>query len=279
MKVLVTDSGRSGSWRIRGEQLGAAIGATVESLAERVKGYDVAVVVKRPPADLVARLHRCGIPLVWDVVDAWPQPDGNDWTESACRSWLAERVAILKPAAIVAATQAMAADCSGFGVPVLALVHHGRPGQPVNLIRETVRHVGYEGGEQYLGHWRHRLEQACARRGWQFHVKPDRLADLDIVVALRDQQGYAPRHWKSNVKLANAQATGTPFIGCREAGYVETMSGAECWADTPGELDMELDVLAEYPTRVAAAITMRAAAPTLEGVAADYRQWLETLCR
>lgn len=277
MKILVTGSGSSGSWVIRGQQLGAAIGAVVEPRAVNVKGYDLAVVVKRPPADLVLRLQAARVPVVWDVVDSWPQPAGNTWCERACKEWLVERVAFIKPAAIVAATDAMARDCAVFGVPVLWLPHHVRPGLGVNPIRERVVNVGYEGGAQYLGDWLPVLERACADRGWMFHVKPHSLTDLDIVVALRDQKGYAPRHWKSGVKLSNAQGSGTPIICNREMGYLETATWAEEFADTKEEVLAALDRLAPHAVRVERSARLLGGALRLEAVAAKYMAWLRSL--
>ena len=275
MHVLITGRGTSGSWQIRGNQLGCAIGADVRPLALDVAPYDLAVLVKRPDADLLERLRRAGTPIVWDLVDAWPQPAGNDWDEKRCRSWLEETVARIRPAGIVAATEQMARDCERFRVPVLWLPHHARPGLRMNPIR-PVKVVGYEGGEQYLGRWRADLEAECARRGWTFVVNPQEVAELDIVVALRDCAGYAPRHWKSNVKLANAQGSGTPVICNREAGYLEMRCGAEQWADTPEELAEALDALTCSQTRLAAARRLKDAAPSLESIATRYLEWLRS---
>lgn len=280
MKILVTGRGTSGSFRVRGEQLGAAIGASVIPKALDVGGYDAAVLVKRTENDLLQRLRRAGVPIVWDVVDAYPQPQGNTWTREECMAWLRAEVQRIQPVGIVAATRAMAADCEEFGVPVLALPHHARPGLAKNPVRAVVETVGYEGAEHYLGRWRRILEAECLRRGWRFVVNPPALADLDIVVALRDVDGYAPRHWKSGVKLSNAQGSGTPFIGCREAGYREQAVGtAEKWVDTEAELARALDALSPYRERVRASGWMLAAAPRLDGVAATYRRWIEeTVC-
>lgn len=273
MNVLVTGNGKSGSWKIRGEQLGAAIGATVLPRAAAVVGYDLVVAVKRPP--LVT-----GVPIVYDILDAWPQPAGNAWGKPECMTWLRKSVAAIRPVGIVAATRAMAADCAEFGVPVLALPHHARPGLGRNPIREQVQVVGYEGAEHYIVGWRPLIEDECRRRGWRLVVNPARLADVDIVLALRGATGYAPRHWKSNVKLANAQASGTPFIGCREAGYMETAVGAcEKWADTPEELAQAFDALTPQGERRRAAQWMLSVAPTLDQLAGTYRAWLETLCK
>ena len=254
MNVLVTGNGTSGSWKIRGQQLGGAIGATVVPRALDVAPYDIAVLVKRLPADLLVRLQQAEVPIVWDVVDAWPQPDGNRWDKDACMGWLRDQIRRIRPVGIVAATLAMAEDCKQFGVPVLALPHHARPGMQRNPIREKVQTIGYEGGEQYINNWRPFIEAECRRRGWRFVVNPESLADLDIVLALRDSVRYAPRQWKSNVKLANAHGTGTPFVGNREAGYLETSCGAEFWADDPIELASAFDSLASHEARRASVL-------------------------
>lgn len=273
MRVLITGKGTGGSWQIRGVQLGEAIGATVQPNATDVQGYDAAVLVKRPTADLLQRLHRGGVPILWDVVDAWPQPGGNAWGRDRCLDWLQQQVMTIRPAAIVAATQAMAADCERFGVPVLALPHHARPGLRRNAIR-PVKVVAYEGGQQYLGKWLPLILTECGRRGWDFVINPLDVSEVDILLALRDCSGYAPREWKSNVKLANAQGSATPVICNREAGYLETASGAEQWADDEAELVKAFDALTDMNTRQAASEMLHAAAPSLEAVAATYTQWL-----
>lgn len=274
MTILFTGRGTGGSFAIRGEQLGRAVGAVVQPNALDVGGYSLAVIIKRP-GDVLARLQAMQVPIVYDVVDAWPQPTGNDWGAQECKAWLAQQVEKIKPVGIVAATQRMAADCN-FGVPVLALPHHHRPGLLRNPIRETVRTVGYEGGEQYLGRWRKFLELECAHRGWQFVVNPPSLADLDIVVAMRDQSGYAAKHFKSNVKLANAQGSGTPVILSPESGYKETACGAELWAETQADMKIALDQLEGYAERVERSEQLLKASITIDSVAATYTAWLKT---
>jgi hypothetical protein len=273
--VLFTGRGTSGSFCIRGEQLGHAVGGVVQPNALDVAGYSLAVIVKRP-GDVLARLHAADVPVVWDVVDAWPQPSGNGWTGYECLAWLAQQVEKFKPVGIVAATRKMAQDCN-FGVPVLALPHHARPGLQVNPIRETVRTVGYEGGEQHLGRWRKFLDAECAKRGWRFVVNPASLSDVDIVVALREQSGYAPRNWKSNVKLANAQGSGTPVILNPEAGYQETACGAELWVETQTDVRLAFDEMQSRSDRLLRSEQLRKATISLESVASTYKAWLRTL--
>lgn len=278
MTVLFTGRGTSGSFAIRGEQLGRAVGGVVQPNALDVAGHSLAVIVKRP-GDVLARLQAAQVPIVWDVVDAFPQPVGNSWTGYECIAWLAQQVGVIKPVGIVAATKRMAQDCEAFGVPVLALPHHHRPGIALNPIREQVKVVGYEGGEQYLGRWRKFLEVECSKRGWRFVVNPANLADLDIVVGLRDQSGYAPRQWKSGIKGMNACGSGTPCVLSREAGYLEQATGGEHWADTQADVVLAFNELESQEVRREVARKLLAGALTLDAAAATYRTWLqEFLC-
>jgi hypothetical protein len=278
-RILITGNGKSGSWRIRGEQLGAAIEATIVPHARPARPMDLGIIVKRLDPRTIEAMRAQHIPIIWDIVDAWPQPHGNLWDRGACLRWLKSQIELLKPYALVAATRAMAEDIAevGFKRPVLALAHHARPAQQINPVRRVVETVGYEGGVQYLGMWQAILESECARRGWRFATKPAALADLDIVVALREAGGYAAKHWKSNVKLANAQGSGTPIVCNREAGYLETDNSAATWADTKAELRDAFDTLADASVRHHVSAELRTAAPSLEAVAAIYRIWLEGL--
>jgi hypothetical protein len=271
-RLLITGRGTSGSWLIRGVQLGNAIGATVIPNALDVAGYPLAVVVKRP-GDVLDRLHAAGVPIIWDIVDSYPQPVGNDWSRAECIAWLHQQLKKIRPVGVVAATQAMAS--LDFGVPVLALPHHHRPNIAINPIRERVVTVGYEGGENYIAKWRPQIERLCHARGWLFVTNPARLADVDIVLALRDQSGYAPRYLKSNVKLANAQGSGTPIICNKEAGYLETASGGEVFIDDD-QLPQAFDMLADQSVRKELSGKLRQGAITLESVAATYKAWLKT---
>ena len=279
MHILVTGSGTSGSWQIRGEQLGRAIGATVIPKCLDVGGYHAAIVVKRPLPDLIARLHKADVPIIWDVVDGWPQPSGNGWGRAVCMSWMHEQFERIRPFAVVAATLAMEEDLGEFGVSVIRLPHHGRPGLGRNPVREAVKTVGYEGGTQYLGRWWESLDRQCRRRGWKFVVNPPSIVELDIVVAMRDAVGYAPSRWKSNVKLANAQASGTPFIGSPEAGYLEMSARRrERWATSEDSLDEAFDELTPYDERLRVSQAMLRVAPKLDDVAREYKSWLRAIC-
>ncbi len=278
MNVLVTGRGTSGSWAIRGEQLGRAIGATVIARAELLRDYDLGVVVKRAPPDLLQRARAAKLPLVYDVVDGWPQPTGNlDWKRGDCISWLKSKVAEIKPIALVTATQVMEKDCAVIGLPVLTLPHHARPGQALNPIREQIRTVGYEGAPQYLGRWHQKILDVCAKNEWRFVINPPALADLDLLFIVRDCAGYPALNWKSNVKLANAQATGTPCIINQEAGYEETQSGGEEWVSKPDDIARACEALSTQAARKEASCRLKAGAIPLDTIADVYRSWLHSL--
>lgn len=282
MRILVTGNGRFASWTIRGRQLGAAIGATVREDASLplIRMHDVVVLVKHPGPALLERLHQARACVVWDVVDAWPQPEGNGWGEAASIAWLCDAVKRIAPQALVGATQHMAADARRcFDGPVCCVPHHAREGQPVATTRNTLARVGYEGHCKQLGRWGAIVADECRRRGWQFVHNPATLSEVDVLVALRDADGHAARHWKSNVKLANAQRCGVPIVCNRESGYLETASGAECWADEPAELHEAFDRLEDAGTRRDAARRLRRATPLLPDVAGRYRRWLASVSR
>lgn len=253
MNILVTGSGTSGSWEVRGEQLGRALGAVVQPRAtlEDLRVADVVLVVKRCSPELLTTLRLAGRPWVYDIVDAYPQPVSSAWTPAQALAWLRTLVDDLRPNAVVWPTERMRADYGGGGKVV---PHHHRPGLLRNPIRERIERVGYEGSPRYLdGGLAGDLAEQCRRRGAQFILNPAQLADVDVVVALRSARwnGYATRHWKSGVKLANAHASGTPFIGAGECGYVEAAVGGECWAETPEEVGAALDALAPRAARLA----------------------------
>lgn len=276
MNLLFTSrSTKAGSWKIRGEQLGHACGATVMPQATWAQCREAAVivVVKKVGAELLQAVRSSGRPWVYDVLDAYPQPLCSEWGRGESIAWMRAHLRSLAPTAIVWPNERMREDCD-IGLPGLVLPHHHRPGIEVNPIREQVRVVGYEGEASYLGGLRSAIEDECASRGWRFSVNPRQLADVDIVLAMRagTAVSYAARHWKSNVKLANAHGSGTPFIGNRECGYLETATGCEYWADSPRELATAFNWLDSHSAReqvserfLARAVPVGQAAETLMG--------------
>ena len=281
MKILVTGrGGAAGSWAIRAEQLGAAMGAVVKpraTLAD-MRAADVVLVVKRVPDELLADLRRCGRPWAYDIVDAYPQPACSAWSPAESVQWLRRHLQRLQPDLVVWPNQRMRADGGGAGVVVY---HHHRPGIEQNPLRPLVRTVGYEGAAAYLEGWREAIDAECRRLHATFVINPPSLAQVDVVLALRGGPwaGYCQQHWKSNVKLANAQASGTPFVGLPECGYLETASGGEHFVSTPAELGEALRALEPQIARRQAQLLMWSLPPhTVHQAARQTVAALEALC-
>jgi hypothetical protein len=144
MKILVTGRGGAGSWAIRGEQLGRAMGANVKPMATLAdcRAADVIVVVKRVPDELLHAVRQSGRPWVYDIVDAYPQPHCADWSPAQARQWLHDQLQRLQPTAVVWPNQRMRADAA---YPGWVLYHHHRPGIDTMVLRDRIYRVGYEG--------------------------------------------------------------------------------------------------------------------------------------
>lgn len=274
MKILVTGKGgTAGSWLMRGAQLGAALGAMVLPNARSAEGFDVSIVVKRTPAHVIEAVRRGR--WLWDIVDAYPQPEAYAWSREQAIAWVRERLSALRPTGVIWPTRRMRKDCDP-GLPGLVLPHHHRLGIEANPIRASVKTVGYDGAPSYLGRWGDWVRAECNRRGWQF-VHTSRPADADIMLGLRDDGGYVCANWKSGVKLANAHASGTPFIGQPEAGYLENSTGIEQWVATPAQLADAFDMLEPHPLRLEIAERFRHKAYPVEHAARDLRKFLDAL--
>jgi hypothetical protein len=277
--LLFTGRGGNGSWIVRGEQLGAACGGTVKRLAtaEDCRAADLIVVVKRA-APVLQAVRSSGRPWVFDAVDFYPQPECGLWDRDQSIKWVRQQIKALNPTAVIWPTQRMQDDCTD-GRPAFTLPHHHRPGIAPNPVREDVKWVGYEGRAAYLGGWHALIERECRRRGWRFTDQPSELADMDIIVAVRGDQwnSYAARHWKSNVKLANAHGSGTPFVGNPEWGYMETGSGCEYWVDDGRQLAEAFDRLGTQCAREMVSDRFRQKAYPVERAATDLLGFLDAL--
>lgn len=273
-RILVTGGGNAGSWQVRGVQLGAAIDAySVKpraTLAE-MKEHAIIIVVKRVDQQVRTALRNCGRLVIWDCVDAYPQP--NHMGRGEAISHMLHYAQELGARFMIGATKRMAVDLgTSYDLP-----HHGwaRPGFQ---LRREVKNVVYEGHVRYIAGYRAFLEAECARRGWHFLINPERYVDGDIAVSFRGREwdGYTTRCWKSNVKLANAQVTGMPFVGTPEAGYRETASGEEVWAETQEEIRAAFDYLTPYEVREKVHRSFLSHAPTLPSIARRYREILRS---
>lgn len=240
MRLLITGKGgKAGSWAIRAVQMADAIDgaeAVPHASDDAIAWADVVVLVKRAPADLVARIHAAGKPLVYDAVDFWPQPADTRRIRTVQQARDAYRAHFerIAPHGVIAATHQMAADL----MPMLetlpqrpwltTIAHHWMPGLVAVEPTEPASLVAYEGRIQTLGRWRSAIEQACADLGLSFVASPMPVPGADIAVAVRDDDhdGWLTRRWKSGVKGANALARGVPLVALPEAGYLETVPAA-----------------------------------------------------
>lgn len=282
--ALFTGRGTSGSWQIRGVQMAAALGTTSipNASVDQMKMFDAVVIVKRVSNEVLSNVKASGRFLIWDVVDAWPQPVGNIWDRDDCLRWLGAELRRIKPDLVIGATEKMTEDVVDFGFKSVNIKHHSRIGLVPNPVRANVTRVGYEGGPNYVERWRRHVQRECAERGWEFVMDDgitDNLHKYDIVLALRDASGYAPRHWKSNVKLANAHASGTPFIGARERGYLETACGAEYWCSAPPDLEISFNWLESQANRkeVHKRFLSAASEVSVETISKQYRNVLNEM--
>lgn len=279
MKILMIGSGK-GSWIMRGEQLGAAMGARVTSAPTDAdfQWADRVVLVKKHATTHAPRAHRFGKPIVWDALDFWSQPAHNGYKQDAATFALHSHIKIIKPALVIGATQAMTRAAEGLGVPAAYLPHHSWAGLVPTAPREHVAVVGYEGNPAYLGRWHGWLTDACSQRGWSFVVNPPNLSDVDILVALRDGpwDGWICREWKSGVKVVNAIAAGRPLISQPSAAVGELYGDATI-LDRRDDLEFALDEAAGNRDVYFKVNVDRSKTLTLEAVAARYSEILSTV--
>ncbi len=267
-----------GSWEMRGQQLGAAVGARVTSQPTETdwQWADLCVLVKNYGARFAAQAQQADVPIVWDALDFWSQPRENQADAARARALVEAQIRVIKPALTIGATQAMAEACRGAYLP-----HHSWAGLAPSPARQVVSRVAYEGNPTYLGAWAKVLGKACAARGWTFAVNPAFLGEADILVALRDGpwDGWLCREWKSGVKLVNAIAAGRPVITQPSAAVHELESAYGSVVESVKDLDAALDYWTSWEWRTRVVEQCEALAPryALDRIAADYRRILESV--
>jgi hypothetical protein len=278
VNLLVLGLGK-GSWEIRGQQLGAALGARVTSTPsdDDYHWADLAIIVKRSEPRFGPDCRRFRLQIVWDALDCWRQPSENVMGEGQARQQLKNHIKAIGPVLVIGATKAQADAAGGVYLP-----HHSRPGLMPAPVRERVSVVAYEGSPNFLGSWQGRLEAACRARGWRFVVNPPDLRDADLVVAFRDGpwDGWACRQWKSGVKLVNALAAGRPILTQASAAFAEIQPPGMI-VETEAQLQDGFDRYLSYESRstVLDSCVMLAPQYRLTCVADDYQQRLaRVLC-
>ena len=233
----------------------------------------VAVFVKRAAFRLAPLARAAGVPIVWDALDFWSQPQDNGLTERAAVQLLRAAIAEIRPALTIGATEAMAEACGGAYLP-----HHSWAGLQPQPARQQLSVVAYEGNPAYLGRWADVLSLECLARGLTFAVNPSDIRTVDLFVAFRDGRwdGYPCREWKSGVKISNAIAAGRPVIGQASAAMRE-LSPPHTIVESPLDLPVALDAWTPYAARAAAVDVCMRLAPTLtlSDVAHRYRSLLQ----
>ncbi len=278
VNVLMVGGGKAGSWQMRGEQLGTAMGARVTSTPsdQDWAWADVVVIVKRAIRTFAATAHAHGVPIVWDALDFWQQPAQNGVTEAEALALLRSQIRAYEPALVIGATEAMALAANGVCVP-----HHGHQGLQPTDAREDCRVVGYEGNARYLDGWEPYLRTACARRGWSFVVNPPDLSACDILVALRVGiwDGWICRQWKSGVKIVNAILAGRPII-TQDAAAVSDIWPTVWRVETVNDVNEQFDYWAAVDRRQAVVDECRTLAPdfSLDALARQYLGHIRAAC-
>lgn len=271
MNVLIAGSGK-GSWIMRGQQIGAVLGARVTSDPTPADWAwaEIAILLKKTAPQYAGSAHLARVPIVWDALDCWMQPSDNSWSVDTGIRHVAHLCKQIKPAAVIGATESMAYVLGGTYIP-----HHGRIGLTPTPPREAVKTVAYDGSERYLGRWEDALRIACARRGWAFVINPPDLRTVDLLVAFRDGawDGEICRAWKSGVKLVNAVCAGRPILTQRSdaADEIGTISPVVDVIENLTDLDRALDywtpverrqAVYEHSARTASAFTVEAIVET-----------------
>lgn len=277
MNVLFVGAGQ-GSWQIRGVQMAEALGAraTTKPSGSDWRWAEVIVLVKRAIDEFGGVAAACGVPIIWDVLDFWRQPEQNRTPMQLLVDEVHRRRDQHRVSLLLGATKQMAADIGGVFLP-----HHSRPGLSPWHVREQVEVIAYEGTPKYLGDWAPALKRVCADRGWHFLVNPQTLAHADIVVALRGGKwdGEVCRRWKSAVKAVNAIAVGRPVLGQRSAMSDVDPEGSNI--DNASDLGWLLESLSMPAWRrgVAERCALRASEFTLATVSSSYRAILQDVIR
>lgn len=276
--VLIV-GGTKGSWQVRGIQIGRAIGARVATAptAEDWAWADCCILVKRALGQYAAIAQAHGVPIIWDALDFWRQPEENGLSIADAIALAHAQITQCGVDLVIGATEAMADDLGG-----VALAHHSRPRLVTGPVREQLSVVAYEGTPKYLGSWRSAVEAACARLGATFVVNPPDLRDADVIVAFRGEQwdGALCRRWKSGVKCVNALAAGRPLITQPSAAGTE-IAPPGVTIDDPACVEDALAAFRSLDARLAVAQTCaaRAGEYQITSLARRYRSVVETLLR
>lgn len=282
MRILIVGADAKGSFEMRGRQLGNAIGArvTMQPSARDWAWADVIVLVKRAVMAFGLQAKRARVPVIWDVLDFWKQPQENGIDLDVLKQRVTDECAAIGITTVIGATQAMATDLHGVYLP-----HHclsGLEAMPPRLDPNRTIVVGYHGRAKYLGAWKQRLEQACENLGMAFVINPVDLRELDVVVALRDGQwdGEVCRRWKSGVKYVNALVAGLPVLAHATSAFDE-VGPVGAIVERPETIEERLVTVSSSTNRADAYDLARRRAHefSLFSVARRYREIIQSTVR
>lgn len=260
IRVCFTGRNRAGSWEVRGKQIASTREnwyANQEVDVDQIDDFDLFCFVKKPIPKLIEKIRARKKPVVFDVIDSWAQPTDNDKVTNAAeaQALFAEKWSELpRFDSYIFANKKMHSDLGGLVGHSTYIYHHHREHLPRKPVRKTVRTIGYEGNDTYLGEWRDIIERLCEERSLQFVTDTDTNSDLDIGFACRGSEHacYLSNNYKSNVKLANFYGTGTPaIVHADDRSYHETDCGDVLFFKTPEQLARQIDRLLNFEYRQA----------------------------
>ena len=265
---------------MRGRQIAAVLPSARYASSIRSIDWswpDVVVLVKRAAEVWWKEAAACGKPIVWDVLDFWPQPNANTVPVNEHRHRIAQVQRECRASLLIGATEAMARDIGGLYLP-----HHCRLGLAPTEPRATASVVAYDGSPRYLGSWAPAISKACEALGLQFVLNPAHLSTADILVSFRDAEwdGEVCRQWKSGVKFVNAICAGRPIVthACAALTEIRPMSVT---IDSLDALTEALDLATgpAFRERAYEDGLQRAPGFTVDAIAARYLELLRRVVR
>lgn len=272
-----------GSFAMRGVQIAAMRDGWSAEWEAGCRPADAFVMVKKPdPRGRTARL------LVWDVVDPWPQKEGNNagariTSVGEARAWFMNHLDRLcrmvgrRPDLFIFPNAAMWKDLRRIARrPSHVIYHHYDPSYQINVIRPQAKVLGYTGNKHFLGEWAEILPRVAEKFGMEFRCSGDP-SKADIVVLVRggEHRNFLTTRYKSNVKLANCYGTGTPCVAWPEKSYMETACEEVRFFETVEQLEEAIEDLMPYRARQRAKEAFLEEAPrySIEAVVRKY-EWL-----
>ncbi|HQQ62937.1 MAG TPA: glycosyltransferase [Pseudomonadales bacterium] len=290
VNVFFIGGGKAGSWKIRGEQIASTrrnwvCGETIT--ASSLKNHDVFVAVKQLRPQDAEQVKRAGKILVYDIIDAWAQPEDSLRIANAeeARAFFAARWEGLPIDSCIFPDAQMQADLASLVPHSTVLYHHYYPRLKARKPRTHIRTIGYQGRKKYLGEWGDAIKDIAGHMGLEFVINPSSLMDLDIGFIARggDYNGYMERAYKSNVKLANLMACGIPPLILTEGmAYHETWDRQESYFDSRETLASRLDALvnnAALRLSLREALLEKARDFQLPTIAGQYEKYFLSLVR